>query len=224
MTQSEHPPILHVGPAPTSEELDDVAERAATVLDSGGTLIVPTDTVYGVAARIDRRAAIDALFDLKGRDHSNPLAVLVADAVQGRSLISADQLTASASAALERLMTHAWPGALTVVVPRDDRLGAIDLGGDPTTIGVRCPRSSIVREIASRVGPLVTTSANRSGSPTPSTASAAAGELAGNVAMVIDAGPCTERPSTVLDMTVQPFRILRVGSVDIASLGVDLGA
>ena len=107
-------------------------------------------------------------------------------------------------------MAAAWPGALTLVLPRSSGAGAHDLGGDSSTIGVRCPRSSIVRAIAERVGPLVTTSANRSGTPTPSTASAAAESLAGSVELVIDAGACTERPSTVLDATTTPFRVLRV--------------
>lgn len=201
--------------------LGSVVDRVVVVLDADGTIVVPTDTVYGVAARIDRPEALLRLFDLKGWDHANPLAVLVADVSQARSLVDTAWFYDVARPVVDALMDAAWPGALTLVLPRSEGAQAYDLGGDPATIGVRCPRSAVVRSIAERVGPLVTTSANRSGDPTPSTASAAANSLAGSVGLVIDAGPCTEPPSTVLDLTTVPFRVLRAGPVDVAGLGLD---
>jgi L-threonylcarbamoyladenylate synthase len=212
---------LGVDESASRAELASVVARAAKVLDADGTIIVPTDTVYGVAARIDRPAALLRLFDLKGRDHANPLAVLVADASQARSLVDASRLDERVRPAVDALMDAAWPGALTLVLPRSAVAQAYDLGGDPATIGVRCPSSTVVRSIAGRVGPLVTTRANRRGDPTPTTASAAANSLAGSVGLVIDAGPCTDIPSTVLDATAVPFRVLRVGPVDVAGLGLD---
>lgn len=212
--------MLRVDPRSSPRDLVDVVSRAVDALEGDGTVIVPTDTVYGVAARLDRPAALLRLFDLKDRGRSNPLAVLVGDPAQGRGLVDLGSLDEVTHSLVDHLMAEAWPGALTLVLPRAATERERDLGGDPTTIGIRCPRATVVRAIADRVGPLVTTSANRSGDPTPSTASAAARSLAGSVTLVIDAGPCTEPPSTVLDMTAAPFRVRRVGSFDVATLGL----
>jgi tRNA threonylcarbamoyl adenosine modification protein (Sua5/YciO/YrdC/YwlC family) len=184
-------------------------------------VVLPTDTVYGVAAHVGEPDALDALFALKGRRRDHPLAVLVADVAQAHELVDLAAVPAAAEGSVLRMLEVGWPGALTVVLPRRAAARAVDLGGDADAIGLRCPASDLVRAIAERVGPLATTSANRTGEPTPRTAAAAAGSLRGSVGLVIDAGPCTEPPSTVVDATTWPMRVLRQGSVRPEDLGLD---
>lgn len=201
----------------------EVADRAARVLTDGGTVVVPTDTVYGLAALPTQRGAIDKLFDLKRREPDKPLAVLVTDPIQGLTLVDSEWATGSSGAAATALIDECWPGAVTLVMPRRESAFEFALGGDPHAIGVRCPASPIARAIAERVGPIATTSANVSGDPTPVTALAAAESLAGRVTVVIDAGPCSGEASTVVDATSEPFHILRQGPVDVVSVARKLG-
>lgn len=183
--------------------------RAAAVLDAGGTVVLPTDTVYGVAALPDVAGATDALFRLKDRGDAQPLAVLVADVGQARSLVDPGALTAEVVAWMDRF----WPGALTLVLPRSAEAARLALGGSEATVGLRCPDSDFVRALAARVGPIATTSANRHGEPTPTTALEAAAALAGPVGLVVDGGPAGTVASTVVDATDVRWRILRKGSV-----------
>ena len=183
----------------------DEAERA---LRSGEAVVVPTDTVYGLAAIADLPRATARLFTLKHRTERKALAVLVADVDQVQSLI------APVGPEVRALMARHWPGPLTLVLPRSSASRALDLGGDDdTTVGVRCPGHALMRALARRVGPLATTSANRSGQPTPTTAAEAAAALDGRVGFVLDGGRCDGVPSTVVDVTAVPWRVLRVGPV-----------
>lgn len=190
-------------------------ERVARVLEEGGTVVLPTDTVYGVAALPSVPGATDGLFRLKGRSDVQPLAVLVADAEQARALADPSSVTPEVAGWMDRL----WPGALTLVLPRSKEAAALELGGSPTTIGLRCPALPFIRELARRVGPIATTSANRHGEPTPRSATEAAASLAGPVGLVVDGGPAGTVASTVVDVTVRPWRMLRVGAVTGAMLG-----
>lgn len=141
--------------------------EAAEALRNGQAVIVPTDTVYGLAALPTVVGATDRLFALKGRDTGQPMAVLVADALQGLALMD---LPDDLIELVEVWVRRFWPGALTIVGPRSEVSAAFSLGGGSEhreTIGVRCPANALVRALASDVGPLATTSANRSGEPTP---------------------------------------------------------
>ena len=100
---------------------------------------------------------------------------------------------------------------MTLVVPRDPAW-AVDLGGDAATVGVRCPDHDLVRAVCRTVGPLATTSANRHGQPTPVTAAEAAAAV-GDVDLIVDGGRLSGTPSTVVDCTVDPVRILREGAI-----------
>ncbi len=169
----------------------DAAEWA---LRSGGVVVLPSDTVYGLAALPD---GLDRVLALKDRPESVPFAVLVADVEQAASL---GRLSGTA----RRLADAFWPGPLTIVLERLDGSG---------TVGVRCPAHAFVRALAARVGPLPTTSANRHGEPTPPTAEAAAAALTGDVDLVVDGGACGAVASTVVDATVDPPAVLREGAV-----------
>jgi len=209
---------------PLSEVLDASVDPAGAVaaavghLRAGGVVVLPTETVYGVAAVATDPDAVEEVFVRKGRPSERLVAVLVADVDQARSLAEVDDR-------FERLAAAVWPGPLTMVVPRRPDAGlTLGLTADegPATVGMRCPDHDLVRAIAAEVGPIATTSANRSGEPTPADAARAAEVLGGGL-LAVDGGPCTGVPSTVLDLTVDPARILRLGSLgldDLAAAGV----
>jgi tRNA threonylcarbamoyl adenosine modification protein (Sua5/YciO/YrdC/YwlC family) len=199
------PPLLLPADAP------EAIDRVVDALRRGLAVVLPTETVYGVAALPSVPGATAALFALKDRPDTVPLAVLVADVDQAAEIADLD-------AGARRLAERFWPGPLTLVAPRRSRAAAYDLGGAPDTVGVRCPDHALVRSIAGRVGPIATTSANRHGVPTPSTAAGAVLSLAGEVAVVIDGGPCSGASSTVVDCTDPDVRILRAGPISEADL------
>ena len=180
-------------------ELDD----AVTALRAGGAVVLPTDTVYGLAALPEH---VDVLYELKDRPASMPIAVLVADVEQAATLVRVDDR-------VRRLADAFWPGPLTLVLLPVD-------GGD--TVGVRCPDHELVRALCRRVGPLPTTSANRHGAPTPTTAAQAAAALAGEPALVIDGGPCGDTASTVVDLTGDDAVVLREGALPSAAIDAAL--
>lgn len=217
MSALPQPAVINV---PPDKPLDAMVNRAVTELEAGSVIVVPTDTVYGVAAHPKRIAGIERLFALKERDRAKPFAVLAADTAQAMQLFDLSSLDDVARRAVNVLVANAWPGALTLVGHRCATWMQVDLGGDPSTIGVRVPASQVVRAIAAHVGPLVTTSANRSGEATPTSALQAARSLAGDVALVLDAGPGGTVPSTVLDITRVPFVIVRQGACNPIACGL----
>jgi len=184
----------------------DPLGRIVDVLLGGGVVLLPTDTVYGLAVATSVPGSVERLFALKGRGRDVAIAVLVADAAQAWSIAARPVPPAAVS-----LAAQWWPGALTIVVPRD-QAWTVDLGGEPSTVGIRCPDHVLVRALCRAAGPLATTSANRHGQPTPSTAGAAADAL-GPVDLVIEGGVLAGVASTVVDCTVVPVRVLRQGAV-----------
>jgi L-threonylcarbamoyladenylate synthase len=182
---------------------------AAAELRAGRPVVLPTDTVYGVAALVGDASAMADIFERKGRDAAKPMAVLVADANQASDLTEADL----------DVLADLWPGPLTVIVPcaPGARFLPGPLVGELGTIGLRCPDHDLVRALAAEVGPLATTSANRSGEQSPTTASEATAVLGGDL-LAIDGGSCDGEPSTVVDLTFEPARIIREGAIDPAAL------
>lgn len=178
---------------------------ALDALRRGEVVGIPTDTVYGLAVIPSLPGAVDGLFIAKGRPASVPVAVLVSDADAAQALSEATLPGA--------LIDRHWPGPLTLVVRRRADVDW-ELGGDPTTIGVRCPDHTLVRELSASVGPLATTSANLHGRPSPTSASGVADEMLGApVALVLDGGECAGAPSTVVDVTAESPVVLREGAL-----------
>lgn len=208
------PRTAYVDLLATDRSMDDVVARAAAVLLAGGSVVLPTDTVYGLAALPAVPGATDLLFGLKGRSGRQPLAVLVSDVDQAAQLVEPDALSPRVVDWMNRL----WPGALTLVLRRSPKFEHLDLGGPATTIGVRCPDHPFLRSLAAAVGPVATTSANRHGQPTPLSAKEAAESLGGPVDLVVDGGPAGATASTVVDATGDGWRILRAGAVSDAML------
>jgi L-threonylcarbamoyladenylate synthase len=183
-----------------------------TTLEAGGVVVLPTDTVYGLAALPTDAGASSRLFALKGRGADVPVAVLCASAEQALALAD-DPLAPGVAAVAERW----WPGPLTLVLPR--RTGvALHLGEPRHTIGLRVPDDELVRAVADRVGPIAATSANRHGQPTAVTAQEATEQLGPDVDLVVDGGRLEGRSSTVIDATAEPWRILRDGPLDAAAI------
>jgi len=175
-------------------------------LEGGSVVAVPTDTVYGLAARVDRTEAIAAVFEAKARPAELALPVLIGRWRQVREVAAEWPRNASMVAA------RFWPGPLTVVVRAIDGLG--ERLGSEGTVGVRCPDHRTVQGLCRRAGPLAVTSANRHGEP-PCTSAAEVVEAfdASQVALVLDGGRCDGEPSTVVDCTVDPPACLREGGV-----------
>jgi len=175
------------------------AEAVVAALERGLVIGIPTDTVYGLAARNDRPAGIARIYELKGRPSDLELPVLVADADQAAAMADGGRLPEVAA----RLAERHWPGALTVVV-------AARGGG---TVGLRVPAQDLVRALCRQAGPLASTSANRHGDPPLTTAADVRAVFGDGLAVVVDGGVCDRPPSTVVDCTGPEPRVLRPGAV-----------
>lgn len=198
----DKPPVIVLG-----DDVDEVVERAAEVLRGGGVIVLPTDTVYGLAALPGDSSATERLFELKGRGSDAPLAVLCADVEQAAALAEP-----SIRRRLRAVGERWWPGPLTMVVPRATGI-ALSLGEPATTIGLRVPDHGLVHALATAVGPIAATSANRHGEATPTEAAEAAASLTGQVDLVLDGGRLDGSASTVIEATSSPWRVLRDGPV-----------
>jgi tRNA threonylcarbamoyl adenosine modification protein (Sua5/YciO/YrdC/YwlC family) len=190
----------------------DPVEEAARAASAGELVVLPTDTVYGLAARPDDAAATARLFEAKGRPTELELPVLVATPSAARAIARVDVRA-------EALMVRFWAGPLTIVLPRAAASRSWRLGGDEGTIGVRMPHHPLALAVLARTGPLAVTSANRSGQPTPATCDGVADVFGASVSVYL----CDERPlegaaSTVVDLATDEVRVLRHGGVDEADL------
>ncbi len=203
--RTEWPAGTAAPPAATELAIDE----AAAVLARGGLVAIPTETVYGLAAVAIDPAAVQRIFEAKGRPPRNPLIVHVADVDAARSLAR------SWPPAAERLTSRFWPGPLTVVVSKREIVpDVVTAGGD--TVAIRCPAHPIARRLIERLGlPIAAPSANASLSVSPTTAAHVAAGLGDRVELILDAGPCDRGiESTVVDCTATPPRILRPGPID----------
>ena len=206
--------VAEAHPQPISLRVDPqrALTEAAAALRAGGVVLIPTDTVYGLAALTP--AAEEDLFVLKDRPADRSIAVLVADRP------AAESLAASVPPTLAELMDRHWPGPLTVVLPRRMAAGT-QIGGDAETVGVRCPDHPWLRTLLAEVGPLATTSANRHAHPTPPQAADALSTLlpdphsGAHVAVAIDGGPCRGEASTVVTWRDDELQVLRPGPLNL---------
>ncbi len=194
----------------------DAIALAAAALSAGQLVVLPTDSVYGVAADPSLRAAVARLFEAKGRPRSLAIPVLVSSLTHVKRLVEVD-------ARAERAMGAFWPGALTIVLPR--RPGVEwDLGEAERTLALRMPAHPVALELLTQAGPLAVTSANRSGEPTPRTCEEVRAVLGDAVSVYLDAGPSPgDVASTVLDLSEEAARVLREGSIPAAEVLDTLG-
>ncbi|WP_372915021.1 L-threonylcarbamoyladenylate synthase [Sandarakinorhabdus sp.] len=184
---------------------------AAACLRAGGLVAVPTETVYGLAARADDGAAVAGIYAAKGRPSFNPLIVHVADMAMAQTLAVFSPLA-------QVLAERFWPGPLTLVLPR--RAGApvaalVTAGLE--TVALRCAAHAVMQALVRDVGPLAAPSANASGRISPTRAAHVLASLAD--VPVIDAGPCAAGvESTIVAVEAEGWRLLRAGAVTVEEL------
>lgn len=183
-------------------------EDTIRALRRGEVVVIPTDTVYGLAAAADNRAAVETMFALKHRPFDVRVAVLVSDLEQAERHV----LLGPAGRALA---AACWPGPLTIVAPRHV-VGSL-AAGDEETLGVRCPADDAARALAAAVGPLAATSANLHGHETPSSAAAVA-ELFPDVGVVLDDGPRHGVASSVVSVVGAMPELIREGPLTLAEI------
>jgi L-threonylcarbamoyladenylate synthase len=183
--------------------------EAEAVLNAGGLVILPTETVYGLAADAGDARAVAAIFEAKGRPRFNPLIAHVADAVQAGEVAVFDRRAQALAEAF-------WPGPLTIVAPVRDRAGVCDLArAGLDSVAVRVPGHARARALIAAFGrPVVAPSANRSGRPSPTTFADAVEETGFAAGAAIDGGPCAVGvESTVVSVLDGRVALLRPGSV-----------
>jgi L-threonylcarbamoyladenylate synthase len=205
--------------AETPSLFDAAVRRAAEVLRQGRLVGLPTETVYGLAANAFDPGAVANIFQTKGRPSNNPLIVHVADAAMAQSCVRVWPSLA------ERLAEAFWPGPLTLVLPRADKVPDIVTAGGGT-VAIRWPAHPLMLAVIKACGfPLAAPSANLSNRASPTTAQHVLQQLGGRIPLVIDGGPChVGIESTVLDVTCNPPLLLRPGMIHEAALVAVTGA
>jgi len=196
-------------------------DEAATYIRRGKIVAFPTETVYGLGADAFRRAAVQSIFEAKGRPSDNPLIVHVSDAGQ------VDELASEIPEAARTLMDRFWPGPLTVILPKSDAVPRVVTAG-LNTVGVRRPDHPVAATFLSACGtPVAAPSANRSGRPSPTTWEAVREDLDGRIPCILKGGRTRAGvESTVVDCTDAVPAVLRPGAIpveDLAEALPDLG-
>ena len=193
---------------------------ARAAIGRGALVVIPTDTVYGIAADAFNPTAVQALLDAKGRTRSSPPPVLVP------GVATLDALAETVSQPVRDLVDAFWPGGLTIIVPARSSL-AWDLGETRGTVALRQPSDPIALELLTEVGPLAVSSANLTGEPAATTASLALESLGDSVDVYLDGGATETITSSIVDASTfgvdGAIRIVRHGAVSEEQLRSILG-
>jgi protein-tyrosine phosphatase len=205
-----------------AEDARDVVHRAVQALAEGQLIAIPTETVYGLAASACRPDAVDRLLRVKGRPAGQPLALAIKSAEEAADFVP------DLSPLARRLARRCWPGPVTLVVANGHRDGLVgqlprevrQIVAPNGAVGLRVPANDMALDVLRMLtGPIVLTSANRSGQAEAVTAQEVVQYLDGDVAMVLDDGPCRYgQPSSVVRVVDNRFEILREGVVAEATL------
>ncbi len=187
-------------------QFEQALKKSIEILNAGGLIVFPTDTIYGLASKFDNLSAIQRIYTVKDRDQTKALAVLVGNISQVEEV--SDEIPPIA----KRLMEKFWPGALTIVLQKSNKI-VTPLSQD-NSIGIRIPDDQFVRLLSENTGPLATTSANISGLPSTTNVSEVLAQLRDLVDLIIDGG---ESPggvaSTVVDCRKNVIELLREGAI-----------
>lgn len=206
-------------PATIREATDQAIADAAQRLRGGELVAIPTETVYGLAARADSDEAVARIYRAKGRPSFNPLIVHVTDEAQARVLADLD-------ARAEALVQRFWPGALTLVLPvREGAPLASAVTAGLPTVALRCPAHPVMRRVLAATGlPLAAPSANASGLVSPTSAAHVAESLGGNVGLILDGGDCEQGlESSIVALRPGGWRLLRPGPITAEQIAEVLG-
>ena len=189
-------------------------DAAVRAIRAGCVIVIPTDTVYGLACDPANTAAVSRIYAIKRRPDRLELTILAASIADVE-----DDVEFSAEARI--LAAAYWPGALSIVSPLRGHRWAVPREG--STLSVRVPDHPIALELLRRTGPLATTSANRHGEPAADTAAGIVAALGSEVDLVLDGGPSAGRASTIIDCTTTNPRVLRDGPISATALFSHLG-
>ncbi len=191
----------------SSKEYDKSISVAAKILKSGGTVAIPTETVYGLAASAFCDDAISKIFIAKGRPQDNPLIVHIADIKQ------LSEVASNIPDMAYKLAERFWPGPFTMVLKKGEKISKSICGG-LDTVAIRMPNNDIARDVIRKSVPLAAPSANISGKPSPTTANHVIDDLNGKIDAVIMSGECSVGvESTVITLCTNPPKLLRPGAV-----------
>jgi L-threonylcarbamoyladenylate synthase len=206
-------------PSPPETDKGDNSHRlvttdpvhAARLLLSGGVVALPTETVYGLAASAEHPAAINRVFTIKGRPSTHPLILHIGDANDLAQWVT--EIPEDAA----RLAAACWPGPLTLLLNKSDRVSDVITGGR-STVAIRVPAHDLAQQVLELAGPWVAPSANRFGHVSPTTCAHVLADLGDFLDpesdAVLDGGPCAIGvESTIVDCTVSPPQILRHGGI-----------
>ncbi|WP_136518874.1 L-threonylcarbamoyladenylate synthase [Cellulomonas telluris] len=187
-------------------------DEAVNAIGRGQLVVLPTDTVYGIAADAFTPRAVQSLLEAKGRGRQMPPPVLMPDV---RTL---DGLATDVPDGVRALADAFWPGGLTVIVRAQPSL-AWDLGETHGTVALRVPDHRVALALLRRTGPLAVSSANRTGRPAATTAQEAYRQLGAHVPVFLDGGQAPGGvASTIVDATGDVLRVVRLGAIDLAAL------
>jgi len=202
----------------TPSRFEEAVRRAAELLRAGQLVALPTETVYGLAAKAWEAEAVRRIFEAKGRPAENPIIVHVASLELARRCVS------DWPAAAGRLAAAFWPGPLTLVLPRSEEIPPLVTAGGPT-VGVRWPSHPFMQAVIRACGfPLAAPSANLSTEISPTTAEHVRKSLGARIPLIIDGGPAhVGIESSVIDLASRPPRLLRPGMISAQSLQAVLG-
>jgi L-threonylcarbamoyladenylate synthase len=194
-----------------SQSHPNVFDQASAVIQAGGVIAFPTDTVYGIGVSAFNRKAIEKIYDVKGRSHIKAIPILIGD------VEDLAQITPPIPLYIQQIIDNFWPGALTLVLPMRPELPG-NLSPGPT-IGLRLPDHDQARRLLRETGPLAATSANLSGEPSALTADEVLQQLEGRIDLILDGGPVPgAQASTVLDCSGENLKVLREGPISLAAI------
>ena len=189
-------------------------DDAIAAIRAGEVVVVPTDTVYGLAGDPSNPAAVERIYIIKGRPPRLELNLLAASISQLDGLVEMDSVARALAGAF-------WPGPLSLVCPLGIRRLAIPRSGG--SLMVRVPAHDLLRGMLAATGPVASTSANRHGAPPAGSAPAAELALGEDVAGVVDGGPSTGVASTIIDLSSRPPCLLREGPIASIALRPYIG-
>lgn len=194
-------------------------QEAVDLLNSGELVAFPTETVYGLGADATNEIAVKKVYQAKGRPSDNPLIVTVSDEAMMREY--ANQVTSDA----KKLIDQYWPGPLTILLPVKNNSLPSAVTGGLSTVAFRNPADNLTRELIAKLQkPIVGPSANTSTKPSPTTANHVKHDLDGKIAAIMDNGPTkVGLESTIIDLTVDPYVVLRPGQISASELADFLG-
>jgi L-threonylcarbamoyladenylate synthase len=184
----------------------DAIQQALEVLQAGGLVAFPTDTVYGVGALAFDGKAVESIYTAKDRAIEKAIPILIGDAED------ISKVASEVPPMAKKLAERFWPGPLTLIVPK--HLSLPDSVSATNTVGVRVPDHIVARSVLRAAGPMAVTSANLSGQPSPSTAQEVFAQLNGRIALILDGGKTPGgMPSTLVDCTRSKPIVVREGPI-----------